>query len=194
MKAGEGILHAQMRLFTVIFLILAAFVHQPAMATSLDDRVISEIQFEGLDRVSEQRVLNIIQSVVGEPYLADAVQGDVHTLTHLGEFNYITADVVLQEDGTVHLIYSFREQQIITQVSVVGNTMIDSLVAFQDHFIVSTIKDELNLDRPYALMTFHRPSNVDEYENLKSLVRALKKVSETIDCVFPIHLPGQKTS
>ena len=124
MKAGEGILHAQMRLFTVIFLILVAFVHQHAMATSLDDRVISEIQFEGLDRVSEQRVLNIIQSVVGDPYRADAVQGDVHTLTHLGEFNYITADVVLQEDGTVHLIYSFREQQIITQVSVVGNTMI----------------------------------------------------------------------
>jgi UDP-N-acetylglucosamine 2-epimerase (non-hydrolysing) len=65
--------------------------------------------------------------------------------------------------------------------------MIDSLVAFQDHFATSTIKDQLNLDRPYALMTFHRPSNVDENDNLKNLVLALEKVSDTLDCVFPIH-------
>ena len=49
------------------------------------------------------------------------------------------------------------------------------------------IKDQLNLDRPYALMTFHRPSNVDENKNLKNLVKALEKISETLDCVFPIH-------
>ena len=65
--------------------------------------------------------------------------------------------------------------------------MIDSLVAFQDHFATSTIKEQLNLDKPYALMTFHRPSNVDENRNLKNLLQALEKVAETLDCVFPIH-------
>ena len=72
-------------------------------------------------------------------------------------------------------------------IHFVGNTMIDSLVAFQDHFAASTIKDKLNLDQSYALMTFHRPSNVDQYKSLKNLVQALEKVSETLDCVFPIH-------
>ena len=73
------------------------------------------------------------------------------------------------------------------KIHFVGNTMIDSLVAFTDHFAASTIKDQLNLDRPYALMTFHRPSNVDKNKNLKKLVQALEKVSEPLDCVFPIH-------
>ena len=72
-------------------------------------------------------------------------------------------------------------------IHFVGNTMIDSLVAFQDHFTASTIKDQLNLNKHYVLMTFHRPSNVDENKNLKHLVQALEKVSETLDCVFPIH-------
>ena len=73
------------------------------------------------------------------------------------------------------------------KIHFVGNTMIDSLVAFENYFTASTIKDQLNLVRPYALMTFHRPSNVDENENLNNLVQALEKMSETLDCVFPIH-------
>ena len=73
------------------------------------------------------------------------------------------------------------------KIHFVGNSMIDSLVAFQRHFDTSTIKDTLGLDRPYALMTFHRPSNVDDNDNLKQLVFSLENVSEKLDCVFPIH-------
>ena len=69
----------------------------------------------------------------------------------------------------------------------VGNTMIDSLIEFMDHFSKSKIQEELKLEQPYALMTFHRPSNVDNNENLKNLLQALEKASETLDCVFPIH-------
>ena len=94
------------------------------LCANLDDRTISAILFEGLDRVQEERVGNLIQSTVGEPYDAEVVQEDVRTLTHLGEFKYISADVILQSDGSVELIYTFKEQQIITQVSVAGNTLI----------------------------------------------------------------------
>lgn len=108
---------------TILFCLACAVLAAPLLA-DFEDRLISSIAFEGLDRVTEQRVLNLIQSTAGEPYNATVVEEDVHVLTHLGEFKYISADVVLQEDGTVELIYTFREQQIITQVSVVGNTLI----------------------------------------------------------------------
>jgi outer membrane protein insertion porin family len=90
----------------------------------LDERFISAIRFERLDRVEEQRVQNLIQSTVGELYDPELVEGDVHILTHLGVFENIKAEVVLQEDDTLELIFTFTEQQIITQVSVVGNTQI----------------------------------------------------------------------
>jgi len=73
------------------------------------------------------------------------------------------------------------------KIHFVGNTMIDSLVEFRKLFMSSSIIDKLNLDSHYALMTFHRPSNVDREENLKSLVRALEKVSDIFDCIFPVH-------
>ncbi len=112
-----------LRLLAVLFITLAT-VPATEASTNFEDRMISSIEFEGLDRVTQQRVLNVITTAVGQPYDASRVQEDVHTLTHLGEFKYISADVVLQEDGTVHLFYTFREQQIITQVSVVGNTQL----------------------------------------------------------------------
>ncbi|MBT6283310.1 MAG: BamA/TamA family outer membrane protein [Phycisphaerae bacterium] len=96
-----------------------------SQATStFEDRMISSLVFEGLDRVTEQRILNLVRTAVGQPYDAKQVADDVRTLTHLGEFKYISADVVLQEDGTIRLFFTFREQQIITQVSVVGNTLL----------------------------------------------------------------------
>ena len=103
---------------------MCTLLYSTSLFGAFEDRFISSIEFEGLDRVTEQRVQNLIQSTVGQLYEASTVEGDVHTLTHLGEFKYISADVVLQADQTVHVIYTFREQQIVTQISVVGNTLI----------------------------------------------------------------------
>ena len=113
-----------MRLLHNVVLCLLSVCCSTAIHANFDDRIISAIIIEGLDRVQEQRIENLIQSTVGEIYDAEVVQGDVHTLTHLGEFRYISADVVLQSDGTIELFYTFREQQIITQVSTAGNTLI----------------------------------------------------------------------
>ena len=113
-----------MRILLSIFITLLGILSNSHAATNFEDRMISSVVFEGLDRVAEQRVLNLVKTAVGQPYDANQVSDDVRTLTHLGEFKYISADVVLQEDGTVHLFFTFHEQQIITQVSVVGNTLL----------------------------------------------------------------------
>lgn len=68
-----------------------------------------------------------------------------------------------------------------------GNTMIDSLVAFTPLFRSSNVHSTLGVTRPYALMTFHRPSNVDAENNLQKLVRMLEKITDRLNCVFPVH-------
>ncbi len=113
-----------MRFISTTIILLILLTASNALSDTLQDRRVSAIFFEGLDRVTEQRVENLIQSTVGQSYDFEIVEGDIHTLNHLGEFNYATADVVLQKDGTVHVIYIFREHQLITEVSVVGNSMI----------------------------------------------------------------------
>jgi len=72
-------------------------------------------------------------------------------------------------------------------IHFVGNSMIDSLHSFSDHFNKSKIKDQLALDRDYVLITLHRPSNVDEEPKLKKLIAALAEITATLDCVFPAH-------
>ncbi len=73
------------------------------------------------------------------------------------------------------------------RIHFVGNTMIDSLMAFQDKFDQSEILQSLGITNRFALITLHRPSNVDSIESLTALVAALEKTSEKLELVFPIH-------
>ncbi len=113
-----------MRHLTVILLFLASILHVQNAQAAFDGEIISSIEFVRLERVQKQRILNLIQSAVGLPYYEEVVEDDVHVLTSLGEFEQIKAERVLQEDGTIHLIFTFKEQQIVSQVSVVGNTLL----------------------------------------------------------------------
>jgi len=72
-------------------------------------------------------------------------------------------------------------------IHFVGNTMIDSLVQCQGHFAKSTIRNDLGLVGDYALMTFHRPSNVDDEASLQQLVTAITDVARRLPGIFPVH-------
>jgi UDP-N-acetylglucosamine 2-epimerase (non-hydrolysing) len=73
-------------------------------------------------------------------------------------------------------------------VHFVGNTMIDSLLAFQDKAETSMILEELGLrTRPYALMTLHRPSNVDDRETFMRVLAGIEELAEDYPIVFPVH-------
>ena len=86
-----------------------------------------------------------------------------------------------------------KEGKSKEQIFFVGNTMIDSLEALKNQFDKSIIIEKLNITLPFALMTFHRPSNVDSRENLNLLVDSIIKLSKIIVCVFPVH-PRTKKS
>jgi UDP-N-acetylglucosamine 2-epimerase (non-hydrolysing) len=83
-------------------------------------------------------------------------------------------------------------------IYMLGNLMIDSLVSHLE--LASTQKLNLHdvagnsLDlswrsntTPYVMMTFHRPSNVDEEDSLKILVEEWLKTAELMPLIFPIH-------
>lgn len=75
----------------------------------------------------------------------------------------------------------------------VGNVMIDSLINFLEIAEGSTIMKDLGVDREdFILVTLHRPSNVDDPENLKKILEALITLSEKTRIVFPIHPRTEK--
>lgn len=92
-----------------------------------------------------------------------------------------------------------REGVAAEQVYMVGNLMIDSLVANLDKALKSKFEFKLlNREKSialgddfqrgdYGVMTFHRPNNVDQPESLKKLVKIWGTVSEKIPLVFPVH-------
>jgi UDP-N-acetylglucosamine 2-epimerase (non-hydrolysing) len=74
------------------------------------------------------------------------------------------------------------------KVFFVGNLMIDSLVRALKLPWKSSLRSELGLNTaPYAVLTLHRPSNVDNPEQLESTLEAIADVARHIPVVFPAH-------
>jgi len=75
------------------------------------------------------------------------------------------------------------------KIYFVGNIMIDSLLANKEKAQTSNIFRNLNMlpNESYALVTLHRPSNVDDYNGLKMLLIALIEISEKVKIIFPMH-------
>ncbi|HEY2847781.1 MAG TPA: UDP-N-acetylglucosamine 2-epimerase (non-hydrolyzing) [Pyrinomonadaceae bacterium] len=74
------------------------------------------------------------------------------------------------------------------KIRFVGNVMIDSLLEHLQLAEKSTIRESLDVDgREYAVVTLHRPSNVDNAETLTGILGALADISERMPIVFPLH-------
>jgi UDP-N-acetylglucosamine 2-epimerase (non-hydrolysing) len=69
----------------------------------------------------------------------------------------------------------------------VGNTMIDTLVAFKEQINGSKIIETLNIKRKFCVVTIHRPSNVDNQEGLNKLLQLFQELSLNYDILFPVH-------
>ena len=73
-------------------------------------------------------------------------------------------------------------------VSLVGNIMIDSLVHHLEESKESDILEKLALKpSEYAVLTLHRPTNVDDLSRFSVLIDTIIKVSRRIPVVFPCH-------
>jgi UDP-N-acetylglucosamine 2-epimerase (non-hydrolysing) len=81
-----------------------------------------------------------------------------------------------------------REGIPAERVHRVGNVMIDSLIACHPKVDASGILQELGVEpRGYALLTMHRPSNVDDDDSLARILVALAAIQDSVPILFPIH-------
>ena len=97
---------------------------------------------------------------------------------------------VTEESGMANL----RNERVPGKAILVGNVMIDTLIANLDRAKSSDIRARLGLDGgKYAVATFHRPSNVDSKDSAVKVVDALRLMAGLFPVVLPIH-PRTKES
>lgn len=73
-----------------------------------------------------------------------------------------------------------------TTVIFAGNTMIDSLRRTEP-LLNRDLIPNTKLPKDYAVLTLHRPSNVDDPVKVAQIVDTLRELTKTITVVFPIH-------
>ena len=111
------------------------------------------------------------------------------------EINRIVTDAladylfVTEEDAIDHLL---KEGHPSSSIHFVGNVMIDSLRHFLPTAQKSSIGHDLGLARReswrrFAVLTMHRPSNVDPMDKLNELLCAIDLVAAHVPVIFPVH-------
>jgi UDP-N-acetylglucosamine 2-epimerase (non-hydrolysing) len=76
----------------------------------------------------------------------------------------------------------------VEKIRFVGNVMIDSLFEHLKLAERSAIRNELGVEgRDYAVLTLHRPSNVDDKEVFDGILDALLAIAEKLPIIFPVH-------
>jgi UDP-N-acetylglucosamine 2-epimerase (non-hydrolysing) len=107
------------------------------------------------------------------------------------EINRILTDAisdwlfVTEPSGVVNL----RAENVPSErIHFVGNVMIDTLLACERKIAAAPILETLGIrSGGYAVLTMHRPANVDRPEVFAGLMRAIGRLQREIPFVFPVH-------
>jgi len=91
-------------------------------------------------------------------------------------------------DAIAHLA---REGVDPDRIHLVGNPMIDTLLANLDRLDAERARESLGLPERYLVATLHRPGNVDDPESAGALVALMQSVASRADIVLPLHPRGR---
>ena len=81
-----------------------------------------------------------------------------------------------------------REGISSSKIRLVGNIMIDTLLANLSQARRSDLPDKLCIKtKGFVYVTLHRPSNVDDGNNLEIIMGELNALADKIPVVFPVH-------
>lgn len=107
------------------------------------------------------------------------------------EINRILTDCIsdylfcTEQSGVDNLI---KEGVPEDKVFLVGNVMIDTLLMQQQYARQSNIIETLGInENNFCVLTLHRPSNVDSFKTLDSIVDALDFIQKDMQIIFPVH-------
>jgi len=73
------------------------------------------------------------------------------------------------------------------RIHFVGNVMIDTLLEHRERARALNAPAKYELAGPYAVLTLHRPSNVDDARAFAELVSALEEIARDLPLLFPVH-------
>jgi len=74
------------------------------------------------------------------------------------------------------------------KIHLVGNVMIDTLLANREKSQGSAILEQLHLEKKkFVVVTLHRPSNVDSPDSFEKILAAFEVMEKDIKLIFPIH-------
>ena len=129
--------------------------------------------------------------------LVDHVEAGLRSFdrTMTEEINRILTDAiadylfVTEEKAIENLLKEGRPR---SNIHFVGNVMIDSLLYFLPMAQQSKIGHVLGIANSsrwarFAVLTLHRPSNVDSPEKLGELLRAMTEIAAEVPVIFPVH-------
>jgi UDP-N-acetylglucosamine 2-epimerase (non-hydrolysing) len=92
---------------------------------------------------------------------------------------------VTEQSGVDNLL---KEGVDSGKVHMVGNVMIDTLLANKEKAEKSDVLKRLGLSKgKYTVITLHRPSNVDDMAKFEEIITAFETIEKEIKLVFPIH-------
>ncbi len=92
---------------------------------------------------------------------------------------------VTEQSGMDNLL---QEGKTKRNTFMVGNTMIDTMIAFRKEIEKSAVLKKVGVkSNEFVLMTMHRPATVDSKEGLKKLIQLIETITRRFKVVFPIH-------
>lgn len=106
------------------------------------------------------------------------------------EINRIATDAIADllwtptEEATDNLLH---EGVAPAQIEHVGNVMIDSYEILREKIEATPVAAEFGLGGDFAVVTLHRPANVDRPEALSQIVDALVRTADRMPLVFAVH-------
>jgi UDP-N-acetylglucosamine 2-epimerase (non-hydrolysing) len=107
------------------------------------------------------------------------------------EHNRVVTDMlsdlffITEDSGWKHLLAEGKDK---SKLHMVGNTMIDTMVAFEQKIEASDILAKMSLiAEQFVLMTMHRPATVDDETEMKKLIALMDHITIKYKIVFPVH-------
>lgn len=74
------------------------------------------------------------------------------------------------------------------RIHFVGNVMIDTLMQHLPMARLERVADRIHVSEgAYAVLTLHRPSNVDDPATLRGILTAVREIARELPVVFPVH-------
>ena len=94
----------------------------------LNGKTISNIQIAGLNLLQKDSIKSNMRTQIGSLFNEELIQQDLQRIYATGFFtDRMSVEPILKSDGSVELVFSLQENIPVTDVSIVGNTVISTM-------------------------------------------------------------------